>query len=137
MKRVYFVVMILLGLGIFCSCQKTPQDYSFVGTWEVSSKRTNSFGSPETTVKKPVAYFQFEEWGEGKIIPLETSTELQEMDDWFFTYVYDKEKQTIEFESWTNKVKSLWIVDKLTDVSFTCHAPFTGGDTIFTGKKLK
>jgi hypothetical protein len=130
----------ILILSLIClllnSCQKAPQDL-LVGTWEVSSKTTNTTGSTETTIEKPVLYYKFEEWGEGRIISLETSTELQEMDDWFFTYVYDKEKSIIEFETWTKKEKSFWLVDKLTNVSFTCHASSNGSSTTFNGKKMK
>ena len=136
MKKISVLVLSLLCV-LLNSCHKTPQDYSLVGTWEVSSKTTNTFGSTETTVANPVQYYKFEEWEEGRIIPLETSTELQEMDDWFFTYVYDKEKSIIEFETWTKKEKSFWIVDKLTDISFTCHTSSTGSSTTFIGKKMK
>ncbi len=128
----------ILILSLIClllnSCQKAPQDL-LVGTWEVSSKTTNTTGSTETTIEKPVLYYKFEEWGEGRIISLETSTELQEMDDWFFTYVYDKAENTIVFESWVKKEKSYWIVDKLTEVSFTCHTSSDGSSTTFNGRK--
>ena len=128
----------ILILSLIClllnSCQKAPQDL-LVGTWEVSSKTTNTTGSTETTIENPVLYYKFEDWGEGRIISLETSTELQEMDDWFFTYVYDKAENTIVFESWVKKEKSYWIVDKLTEVSFTCHTSSDGSSTTFNGRK--
>ena len=128
----------ILILSLIClllnSCQKAPQDL-LVGTWEVSSNTTNTTGSTETTIENPVLYYKFEEWGEGRIISLETSTELQEMDDWFFTYVYDKAENTIVFESWVKKEKSYWIVDKLTEVSFTCHTSSDGSSTTFNGRK--
>ena len=132
MKRINTLILSLLCVLLY-SCQKDQQDL-LVGVWEVSSKTTNSTGSPGTTEENPVLYYKFEESGLGKIITLDTLVDPQ---DDGFTYVYDKEKNTIVFESWEKKRKTSWIVDKLTDVSFTCHAPFTGGDTIFTGKKLK
>ena len=135
MKRTKALILSLLCVLLY-SCQKDPQNL-LVGTWEVSSKTTNTTGSTETTVENPVQYYKFEEWGEGKIIPIETSTELQDIDDWFFTYVYDKEKQTIVFETWTKKEKSSWIVDKLTDASFTCHSSSNGSYTTFNGRKMK
>lgn len=136
MKKISVLVLSLLCV-LLNSCQKASQEYSLVGTWEVSSKTTITTGNTEVTINNPVQYYKFEEWGEGKIIPLETSTELQEMDDWFFTYVYDKEKNIIEFETWTKKEKSFWIVDRLTNVSFTCHASSNGSSTTFNGKKMK
>ena len=135
MKIIRVLILSLLCV-LLNSCQKPAQDI-LVGTWEVSSKTTTTTGSSETTVDNPVLYYVFEESGEGKIISLETSTELQEIDDWFFTYVYDKEKNTIVFETWMKKEKSLWIVDKLTDVSFTCHSSSNGSSTTFNGRKMK
>ena len=118
-----------------------------VGVWEVSSKTTNSTGSPETTEENPILYYKFEESGLGKIITLDTLVDpqddgftyvgLQDVDDLFFTYVYDKEKNTIEFESWAKKEKSFWIVDKLTDVSFICHSSANGSSTTFNGRRMK
>ena len=108
-----------------------------VGTWEVSSRTTDKTGSTETVTDNPVQYYKFEESGEGKIISLETSTELQEIDDWYFTYVYDKDKNTIVFETWMKKEKSSWIVDKLTEVSFICHSSSDGLSTTFNGRKMK
>ena len=108
-----------------------------VGTWEISSKTTVTVGSAEVTVENPVQYYKFEEWGEGKIISLETSTELEDIDAWHFTYVYDKEKGAILFETWSKKEKSSWIVDKLTNVSLICHSSSNGSLTTFYGNKLK
>lgn len=135
MKIIRVLILSLLCV-LLNSCQK-PAQVILVGTWEVSSKTTTTTGSTETTMDNPVLYYVFEESGEGKIISLETSTELQEIDDWFFTYVYDKEKNTIVFETWMKKEKSLWIVDKLTDVSFTCHSSSNGSSTTFNGRKMK
>ena len=130
-------ILILSLLCVLCiSCKKAPQN-PLVGTWEVSSETTVTSGGTETTVTNPVQYYQFEEWGEGKIIELETSTELHEIDDVFFTYVYDKEKSTIVFETWMKKEKSSWAVDRMTDVSFTCHSSSEGSYTKYSGKKLK
>lgn len=135
MKIIRVLILSLLCV-LLNSCQK-PAQVILVGTWEVSSKTTTTTGSSETTVDNPVLYYVFEESGEGKIISLETSSELQEIDDWFFNYVYDKETNTIVFETWMKKEKSLWIVDKLTDVSFTCHSSSNGSSTTFNGRKMK
>ena len=145
MKRIKVLILSLLCVLLY-SCQKSPQDL-LVGVWEVSSKTTNSTGSPETTEENPVLYYKFEESGLGKIITLDTLVDpqddgftyvgLQDVDDLFFTYVYDKEKNTIVFESWEKKRKTSWIVDKLTDVSFICHSSANGTSTTFNGRKMK
>ena len=139
MKRTSILILTLLCVlfcVLFSSCKKAPQNL-WAGTWEVSSETTVTSGGTETTVTNPVQYYLFEEWGEGKIIELETSTELHEIDDVFFTYVYDKEKSTIVFETWMKKEMSSWTVDKLTDVSFTCHSSSEGSYTKYSGRKLK
>lgn len=135
MRKIGVLILILFCI-LFNSCQKDQRNL-LVGTWEVSSKTTITTGGTAATLDNPVLYYVFEESGEGKIISLETSTELQEIDDWFFTYVYDKEKHTIAFETWMKKEKSSWVVDNLTDVSFTCHISSNGASTTFNGRKLK
>ena len=135
MKRISVFILSLLCV-FFYSCQKAPQDL-LVGLWEVSSKTTNTTGSTETTTDNPILYYKFEESGEGKIISPETPTEISDMDDWYFTYTYDKEKSTIVFLTWTKKERSTWVVDKLTDVSFTCHTSSNGSSTTFNGKKME
>ena len=136
MKRINALILSLLCVLLY-SCQKDPQDL-LVGVWEVSSK---------TTEENPVLYYKFEESGLGKIITLDTLVDpqddgftyvgLQDVDDLFFTYVYDKEKNTIVFESWEKKRKTSWIVDELTDVSFICHSSANGASTTFNGRKMK
>jgi hypothetical protein len=132
-----FGILISLLLCVFLpSCQKDPQDL-LIGVWEISSKTIDTTGSSEATVEHPVQYYKFEEHGEGKILSFETSTELQDLDDWFFTYVYDKAKSTLVFESWVKKEKTTWIVDELTDKVLTCHSLTNGLLTTFNGKKAE
>lgn len=135
MKRFGILISLLLCVSLL-SCQKDPQNL-LIGVWEISSKTIDTTGSSETSVENPVRFFKFEEHGEGKILSFETSTELQDPDDWYFTYVYDKAKSTLVFESWVKKEKTTWIVDELTKDVLTCHSLDNGLLTTFRGKKME
>ena len=135
MKRIKVLILSLLCVLLY-SCQKDQQDL-LVGIWEVSSKTTQTTGSTETTRDNPILYYKFEASGEGRIIIPETTPVISVIDDLFFTYTYDKEKQTIVFESWAKKEKSSWIVDKLTDDSFICHSSANGSSTTINCRKMK
>ena len=136
MKRIGVIIVSLLCV-LFSSCQKEDPMYLLIGTWEVSSTSTYIYGNSATTVENNVFHCVFEEGGEGRIINPRPSFELLDMNDYYFTYSYDKEKGTIVFESWAGKDKFSWIVDYLTNVSFTCHTSSDVSHTTYNGRKMK
>ena len=133
MKRLFCIIFIFL---CFASCQKAPQDL-LVGTWEISSKSTYSTGNAATTVDNPAFYCVFEKSGDAKFINPEPSSELSLVNDYYFTYVYDKERSAIVFMTLEGRGNFSWIVDELTSVSLTCHSTSEVSSTTYYGRKMK
>ena len=134
MKRLSVLILSLL-CATLCSCQKAdPQDL-LIGTWEVSYKYTYTYGNVAETIENSFIC-AFEKGGEGKIIDSSPSTELHDMDDWYFTYIYNKEKNTIDFKSWSGKDNFSWIVDSLTGAYFTCHTSSDMSHATYIGMKM-
>lgn len=132
MKRLFCIIFIFL---CFASCQKAPQDL-LVGTWEISSKSTYSTGNAATTVDNPAFYCVFEKSGDAKVI-YTASFELLDVDELYFTYVYDNERNTIVFSTLAGRGNFSWIVDELTAVSLTCHSTSEVSSTTYYGRKMK
>ena len=138
MKRISVIILSLLCVFLN-SCQKDPQDL-LTGTWEVTYKYTYINGNAATTVGSAF-YCVFEENGEGMFTnSLESSAEHQSDDlfsPYYLTYFYDKENSAIVFEHISGQDKFSWIVDKLTNSSFTCHTSSDISSTTYYGKKMK
>ncbi|MBR5075554.1 MAG: hypothetical protein IKX28_00885 [Bacteroidales bacterium] len=132
MKRLFCIVITFL---CFASCQKAPQDL-LVGTWEISSKSTYTTGNAATTVDNSVFYCVFEKNGDAKFI-YTASFELLDVDELYFTYVYDNERNAIVFSTLSGRGNFSWIVDELTAVSLTCHSTSEESSTTYSGRKMQ
>ena len=136
MKRIGVIVLSLFCVFL-CSCQKVEPVDMLLGTWEVSSRSTYREGNAAYTVENGVVYYDFKEGGEGRIVMPHYSDQLQELDEWLFTYSYDKENSAIHFQYWSGKEKFSWIVDDLNGLTFTCHTESNVSYTTYSGTKMK
>ena len=75
MKKVVFVVMLLLGLGIFSSCEKEKVDFSsmLVGDWAVVGRRDDGSLSKTIVVN---TYFSFKQ--DGSVIEYSSTDRIEE-----------------------------------------------------------